>query len=109
MKDIIIAFDIDGVILDNGGKKNADALVKVDIIQFIFLIKKLFHNAHIIIWTGNSKEYAEEVVEKTGLKELISGIHCKWEYDKEKFGEVDIAIDDLEKFDGGHKNLIVKI
>lgn len=110
MKDIIIAFDVDGCILDNGGKKNAGAPVKKQVIELIKLLSNFnfFQNVYLICWSGNGKEYAEEVVKRVKLEGYFAGVHSKWEYDKEKYGEVDIAVDDLADFAGAHKNLILK-
>lgn len=109
MKNIIIAWDCDGVILDNNGKTNPDAPVRDHVIELIKSFSQHFHNVYQICWSGNGKEYAEGIVERNGLQDLFAGVHSKLDYDPAKYGVIDIAFDDWHDFAGGHKNLILKL
>lgn len=108
MRNIIIAFDVDGCILNNGGHRNSDALVRENVVELIKHFYFDFQNVSLICWSWNGQEYAEEVLTKHGLKYFFTSVHSKWKYDKVKYGNVDIAFDDLPDFVSGDKNLILK-
>lgn len=104
MKEIVIAFDIDGTILNNetGG-------VNLEVIQLMALLKKKIKNSRVIVWSGGGADYANQIVNKFSLGKYVDNIVGKSDFDPIFFGEVDIAFDDEHAFALAHKNLIVRM
>lgn len=104
---MIIAFDIDGTVISNTNglgqeKLNLNAAALMD----------LFHsmkNTRIIVWSGGGKEYAEQIINKYGLSDMVDDCYDKHTYDPTIYGKVDIAIDDEHAFALADKNLIVRM
>lgn len=110
MKEIIIAFDIDGTLLNNEGippatpphlrPKTSVNLEAVLLLQILSRMK----NTRIIVWSGGGLEYAENIVRQYGLEHYID--KC---YGKEACEEtVDICFDDVHACELADKNIIVK-
>lgn len=66
MKEIVIAFDIDGTILNNEGIPPETPThlrprcgVNLEVITLIQILSKKMKNTRIIVWSGGGKEYAE--------------------------------------------------
>jgi len=108
MKQIIIAFDIDGTILNNEGAQR-DGGVNLPVLQMIELMAKKIKNSRVIVWSGGGKDYAEQIVRKYGLDRWVDGVYSKQGYDEETDGKVDIAFDDQHEFSLADKNLIVRM
>ena len=110
MKQILIAFDIDGTIWGNtlGSRVEGNSL-NLPIAHLMELLHKYFKNTRIIVWSGGGKEYAESIVHKFGLEKYVDGVYGKHEYDETLHGKVDIAIDDQHEFALADKNLIVRM
>lgn len=110
MKNITIAFDIDGTIWGNtlGSHVEGNSL-NLPIAHLMEILHKYFKNTKIIVWSGGGKEYAENIVNKFGLTKYVDACYGKHEYDETIYGEVDIAIDDQHEFAMAHKNLIVRM
>lgn len=112
MKEIVIAFDVDGTILNNEGIPPATpphlrpkTSVNLEIILLLQLLAKYMKNSRIIVWSGGGKEYAEDIVRLYGLERYVD--RC---YDKAKCEEdVDIAFDDVHACELATLNLIVKM
>lgn len=90
MKEIIIAFDIDGTLL-------------------LQILAKSMKNTKVIVWSGGGKEYAEQIVRRYGLERYVHRCYGKTEYEAEIEGTVDIAFDDVHACTLGDKNLIVRM
>lgn len=109
MKQITIAFDIDGTILNNEGAVR-DNGVNLPVIQLMEILSTKMKNTRIIVWSGGGKDYAEQIVWKYGLGKYVDAVYAKQEYDEEvDGGRVDIAFDDIHEFAMADKNLIVRM
>lgn len=112
MKEITIAFDIDGTILNNEGilpdtptYLRPRCGVNLEVIMLMQILSKKIKNTRIIVWSGGGKEYAEKIVREYGLEKYVA---CC--YDKSECEEmVDIAFDDIHSFALAKNNLIVKM
>lgn len=106
MKEIIIAFDIDGTLISNTNGLGQERL-NLDVYQLMVLLSKQ-KNTKIIVWSGGGKEYAEQIVRKYGLSKYVSSVHGKTEYDESIDGTVDICFDDQHATILAEKNIIVR-
>lgn len=107
MKEIVIAFDVDGTIYGSSMSHIGEGTPNLD----VFNLMRILHgmkNTRIIVWSGGGRDYAEQIVRKYGLGKWVHSCYGKQEYDSTIFPEVDIAIDDQHEFNLGHKNLIVR-
>jgi phosphoserine phosphatase len=114
MKEIIIAFDIDGTLLNNEGIPPETPThlrprcgVNLEIVMLLQILSK-FKNTKIYVWSGGGKEYAEKICREYGFEKYVDRCFCKYEYDETIYGKVDIAIDDVHACGLAEKNLIVK-
>lgn len=112
MKEIVIAFDIDGTILNNEGIPPQSPLelrathgVNIEVIQLMHLLKKFTKNTRIIVWSGGGKSYAEEIIRRYGITHLVDQAFDKHDCDE----TVDIAFDDQHAFSLATHNIIVKM
>lgn len=106
MKDLIIAFDVDGTLISNTNGLGVERL-NVEVYNLMVLLSRL-KNTRIIVWSGGGKEYAEQIVTKYGLAKYVSACYGKWEYDDTTEGRVDIGFDDQHTCEMADKNLIVR-
>lgn len=104
MKDIIIAFDIDGTIYGSPFAHKGEPILNVKTVQLMQLFKDHIKNCKIICWSGGGKEYAEQIVNKFGLEKWVDECWGKSDY----IYEPDLAFDDEYDFDMAKVNLIVK-
>ena len=110
MKEITIAFDIDGTILNNEGilpetpvHLRPKTPVNLEIVMLMQIMAKM-KNTRILVWSGGGKEYAESIVRQYGLERLVD--KC---YGKETCEEnVDICFDDVHSCTLATFNIIVK-
>jgi len=116
MKEIIIAFDIDGTILNNEGIPPETPVhlrpaspVNLEIVMLLQILSKGMKNTKVIVWSGGGKEYAEQIVRRYGLERYVHRCYGKHEYEAEIEGTVDIAFDDVHACTLGDKNLIVRM
>jgi hydroxymethylpyrimidine pyrophosphatase-like HAD family hydrolase len=116
MKEIIIAFDVDGTILNNE-KINPETpphqrppcTVNLEVILLIQLLSKHMKNTKIIVWSGGGLEHAENTVRRYGLERYVYRCYAKQSYDETTEGKVDIAFDDMHSFNLAEKNIIVRM
>lgn len=106
MKEIIIAFDVDGTLISNTNGLGKERL-NIDVYQTMVLLSKM-KNTKIIVWSGGGKDYAEQIVSKYGLSKYVSSCHGKMEYDETIDGTVDICFDDQHATELAEKNIIVR-
>lgn len=127
MKEIIIAFDIDGTILNNEGIPPATphhlrpaTPLNLEVVMLMQLLTKCMKNTRIIVWSGGGKQYAEEIVRRYGLDRYVSAVYGKPQgthglmsvegaYDESLWGPVDICFDDIHSCSIADKNIIVKM
>lgn len=108
MKDLIIAFDVDGTIYGSPFAHKGEPVLNVKTVQLMQLLKDHIKNCKIYVWSGGGKEYAEQIVNKFGLERWVDACFAKSNYDSDIDGEVDMAFDDEYSFDMAKVNLIVK-
>lgn len=108
MKEIIIAFDIDGTIYGSPFMHRAEPVLNLRTVQLMELLHSHIKNVKIYAWSGGGQEYAEQIVAKFGLERWVDRCFGKAEYDETLYGKVDIAFDDEAFFSMAEKNLIVK-
>lgn len=112
MKEIVIAFDVDGTILNNEGIPPATpphlrpkTSVNLEVILLLQILSKKMKNTRIIVWSGGGKDYAEDICRLYGLERYVD--RC---YEKNKCEEeVDICFDDVHACTLAKHNLIVKM
>jgi hydroxymethylpyrimidine pyrophosphatase-like HAD family hydrolase len=114
MKEIRIAFDIDGTIWGDSEVRGPHPSVvgnklNLPIVHLMDLLSRYTKNVKIIVWSGGGADYAETVVRKFGLESYVDEYHGKVEYDEERFGKIDIAFDDIHSFEMADKNIIVRM
>jgi phosphoserine phosphatase len=126
MNEVIIAFDVDGTILNNEGIQPATPIhlrprcgVNLEVITLIQILAKKMKNTKIIVWSGGGKEYAEQIVREYGLDKYVHRCYSKptqapqhlkvGEYDETIEGKVDICFDDVHSCVLATNNLIVKM
>lgn len=107
MKQITIAFDVDGTLISNS---NGLGKEKLHIQTYnLMVLLSMMKNTRIIVWSGGGKEYAEQIVNKYGLSLYVEACYGKHEYDESVDGKVDIAFDDQHEFSLADKNIIVRM
>lgn len=107
MKDLIIAFDVDGTLITNSSSLGKEAL-NVPVYNLMVLLSGM-KNTRIIVWSGGGQDYAEQIVSKYGLSRYVERCFAKQEYDETLYGKVDIAFDDQHAFSKADKNVIVRM
>ena len=107
MKNIKIAFDIDGTIISNSNGLGQEKL-NIATYNLIVLLSRM-KNTEIIVWSGGGQDYAEQIVKKYGITEYITRCYDKHLYDESIDGKVDIAFDDEHEFSLADKNIIVRL
>lgn len=112
MKNVVIAFDIDGTLRDNTEDKDVRANERIRTLLYIL---STFKNVSIVVWSGSGELYAGQCARELGVAPYV------WRYaSKNHVGEVDgvhefepeltpdIAIDDIQACELGNINLIVR-
>lgn len=116
MDEVIIAFDVDGTILNNEGIPPETPAylrprcgVNLEVIMLIQILSKKMKNTKIYVWSGGGKDYAERICREYGLEKYVDRCFGKAEYDEALDGKVDICFDDVHACKLVDKNLIVKM
>lgn len=114
MKEIIIAFDVDGTILNNEGIPPATpphlrpkTSVNIEAILLLQILSKM-KNTKIYVWSGGGEDYAKDVCRLYGLERYVDRAFGKHEYDEGLYGKVDICFDDVHACELADKNIIVR-
>ena len=71
MKDIIIAFDIDGTIYGSPFINKGEPVLNLRTVQLMELLHEHIRNCKIYVWSGGGREYAEAIVTKFGLDKWV--------------------------------------
>lgn len=126
MKEIVIAFDIDGTLLNNEGippgmpsHMRPRCGVNIDAVMLMQLLSKQ-KNTKVIVWSGGGRDYAEEICRIYGFDKYVHraygkpvGTHglsqIQGAYDFDTDGPVDISFDDIHSCVLADKNIIVKM
>lgn len=127
MDEIIIAFDVDGTILNNEGIKPETPQylrprmgLNLEVITLIQILSRKMKNTKVIVWSGGGKQYAEQIVREYGLEKYVHQCYGKPtnapahlskgdEYDETIHGKVDLCFDDVHACKLADKNIIVKM
>lgn len=114
MKEIIIAFDVDGTLLRNEGIPPETPThlrprvgLNLNIVSLLQILSGM-KNTKIYVWSGGGKEYAERIVREYGLERYVDRCFDKAEYDETIYGKVAIAFDDQHDFNLAEHNIIVR-
>lgn len=126
MKEIVIAFDIDGTLLNNEGIPPDSPVhlrpkcgVNLDAVLLLQILSKQ-KNTRIIVWSGGGRDYAEKVCREYGFEKYVDRAYGKpmgtphahqqlGAYDYDLDGPVDICFDDIHSCVLADKNIIVKM
>lgn len=114
MKEIIIAFDIDGTLLNNEGIQPETPTylrprcgVNLEAVVLLQILSKM-KNTRIYVWSGGGQEYAEKICREYGFDKYVDRCFGKTEYDESISGKVDICFDDVQACELADKNIIVR-
>lgn len=122
MRKVVIAFDVDGTLIKNGATNMWDMKPNWRIVRLLIALAS-FKNVKIVVWSGGGSDWASEAVTKLDLwkyvkkcydKNIISCEKAECDTPDEKHWHFDppikpdIAIDDIQSFDLGMLNLIVR-
>lgn len=112
MDEIVIAFDIDGTILNNEGvppgtppHMREPAPVNLEIVLLLRILSKNMKNTRVIAWSGGGKDYCEQMVRRYGLSRYVERCYAK----DDCIEKVDICFDDVHACKLAEKNIIVKM
>lgn len=100
MKTIKIAFDVDGTLRCNCTETCQDPNERI---VLLFKILSRMKNSEMYVWSGGGADYASRFAGKFGLN--VKESHCIGKVNAPK---MDIAIDDIQDFELGKLNLIVR-
>lgn len=110
MNEIIVAFDVDGTLLNNEGVPPATpphlrpkTSVNLEAVLLLQILSRM-KNTRILVWSGGGKEYAEEIVRLYGLERYVDRCYGKGACEE----KVDICFDDVHACKLADKNVIVR-
>lgn len=109
MKKVIIAFDVDGTLIDSEGNVNWR---QTETLRLLSRAK----NVEIVVWSGGGKDYAESIVRMLKLEKYVKRCASKNYLGKDSEGKhifepefvPDIAFDDIQDCILGKTNIIVR-
>jgi hypothetical protein len=112
MKTVRIAFDVDGCLRCNGGKRDHGGITPCGdtceepnlMITRLFNLLAVMKNTEMYVWSGGGADYARRFADKYRLR--VAHSRCL-----SKLGEhpvMDIAVDDIQDTDLGIVNIIVR-
>lgn len=119
MKKILIAFDVDGTLVDNEQPSELGVVANERIRQLLIILAS-FKNTKILVWSGGGELWARQAVKELGLKKYVDDYadkqyvkcpDCAEPCHHHTFGtdiKPDIAIDDIQACELGLINLIVR-
>lgn len=114
MQKVIIAFDIDGTLINNVGADRVHGVPNNGDVPVVHQINTLmvlstYKNVKIVMWSGGGKQYAETWGNRLGLDKYVWRYASKLEHPQIKaMCDVLIVIDDIQATRIGDANLIVK-
>jgi len=114
MQKVIIAFDVDGTLIQNGSADRQHGTVNdgdVPIVHQITTLQVLstYKNIRIVVWSGGGKDYAAMWGRRLGLDKYVWRYASKLEHAEiRQHCDLLIAIDDIQATRLGDVNLIVK-
>lgn len=118
MKNITIAFDVDGTLIRNDSGNDMDGGVPIanERIRSLLVALSNFKNIKIVVWSGGGELYARQVAQSLGITKYVDTYASKNHKGFTKDGKhifspdikPDIAIDDIQDCELGFLNLIVR-
>lgn len=119
MKQIRVAFDVDGTLIrnDSDGDMDGGTPIANERIRSLLVALSSFKNVTIIVWSGGGELYARQVANAIGIQSYVDEYASKnligtkedGSYDfQPDIEKPDIAIDDIHACELGLLNLIVK-
>lgn len=114
MAKVIIAFDVDGVLIKNAGIDREHGIPSSGDVPILHQVNTLivlstYKNVKIVVWSGGGKQYAETWGRRLGLDKYVWRYASKLEHpDIKTMCDTLIAIDDIQATQLGDVNLIVK-
>lgn len=110
MKKVVIAFDVDGTLIDN----RIATPVANERIRSLLVILSSFKNVKIVVWSGGGELYARQAAAAIGISKYVDEYASKNLVGQNEDGyqfepdiRPDIAIDDIQACALGAINLIV--
>jgi len=123
MKNITVAFDIDGTLRNNSKDNSLHPMadsgqtpIANEEIRSLLIILSKFKNVKILVWSGGGELYARQVSTVLGISKYVDEYASKLITREDGMGvrekhpniKPDIAIDDIQDCILGDINLIVK-
>lgn len=102
MKQVVIAFDVDGTLRDNSV---IDRVVANERVRTLLIALASMKNTYIVVWSGSGQLYAKQAVNELAIAKYVNICMGKEHWQQLK---VDIAIDDIQDTAIGGINLIVR-
>lgn len=106
MRKVVVAFDVDGTLRCNHTEDCQD--INRRVVDALIFFKHM-KNTHVMIWSDGGADYARSFLEPK-FPELSKDVHFASKIDTTtwKWGQPDIAIDDIQECNLGKINLIVR-
>lgn len=115
MKDLTIAFDVDGTLIQTN---TSDKPIPNERIRSLLIALSSFKNVKIVVWSGGGEIYARQIANAIGISKYVDKYASKNLVATEKTMPPkhifepdftpDIAIDDIQDCTLGLMNLIVR-
>lgn len=117
MKNISIAFDVDGTLIKTEPDSNGMPIVNERIRNLLIALSS-FKNVKIFVWSGGGAGYAQHIARQINISQYVTAYASKNHVATTKTMppvhlfepdiKPDIAIDDIQDCDLGLLNLIVR-
>lgn len=119
MKQVTIAFDVDGTLIQNGALAEHEIIANQRIRTLLIILAHM-KNTKILVWSGGGELWSRQAVATLGLqkyvdlyadKQYIKCTKCAGPCRHHVFGtdiKPDIAIDDIQDCELGLINLVVR-
>lgn len=117
MKKVLIAFDVDGTLIQTGYETEHQVPRVNERIRSLLITLSRFKNTKIMVWSGGGELYARQVAREIGIQQYVDKyagknlVQPSTNTSGPKFEpdvKPDIAIDDIQDCDLGVLNLIVR-
>lgn len=116
MQKLVVAFDVDGTLIENGAWVTGVMTPNQRIVDLLVTLAS-FKNITVVVWSGGGKDWADKAVDTLGLRRYVKATYSKNCTGKSPDGKTwyfepdikpDIAIDDIQACSLGAINLIVR-
>lgn len=103
MKKLVVAFDIDGTLINNEYLDGDKMPTANERIRTLLIVLAHMKNTKIVVWSGGGEFYARQVAHAIGIDKYVDNYMAK-----DNDLNPDIAIDDIQDTALGKINLIVR-